>query len=165
MKIKVKDTNMKSKNEEFYKGDDRGFLVLVQNMIEGNWYNTARKAFKGLTFDCYEMDGDGDDMKICFEAYGDEIDEPLSDELAEIVEQAATDGCEEANKSTDPTIADYDLDADFIIWDEPELFHNQWSYVVNLSSKPKNSKSESADESVPKEVKPPPSTAAENTPP
>lgn len=132
--------------EAFYKGKDRGFLVLVQKLIADNWYAGARKAFKGLTLDCYEMDGAGDDMKICFEAYGEEIDDPMSEGLMEIAEESAKKGCADANRSTDPSIADYGLEANFISWDEPDVFRDQWSYVINLSSKPKGKKGESADE-------------------
>lgn len=140
MNIKVKANT----NEELYKGDDRGFLVLVQRMIEDSWYPTVRKAVKNATFDCYEMDGD--DFVICFEADGDGVDESTADILQDLADNAVKAGCDKANRSTDPTIADYGLNADYVAWDEPELFHNQWSYAVNLSSKPKNSKSESADE-------------------
>lgn len=131
------------KSEVFYKGKDRGFLVLVQKLIADNWYASARKEYPGLTLDCFEMDGDGDDMKICFEAYGEEIDDPMSDGLAEIAADAAKKGCSDANRSTDPSIADYGLSADYIIWDEPEAFDDQWNYVINLSSKPKGKKGES----------------------
>jgi len=134
------------KSEAYYKGKDRGFLVLVQKLIANNWYASARKEYPGLTLDCYEMDGDGDDMKICFEAYGEEIDDPMSDSLAEIAAEAAKKGCADANRSTDPSIADYGLSADYIIWAEPEAFDDQWNYVINLSSKPKGKKGESADE-------------------
>lgn len=132
--------------EDFYKGKDRGFLVLVQKLIADNWYASARKEFPGLTLDCYEMDGAGDDMKICFEAYGEEIDDPMSDGLMEVAEESAKKGCTDANRSTDPLIADYGLEANFISWDEPDVFRNQWNYVINLSSKPKGKKGESADE-------------------
>lgn len=134
------------KGEAYYKGKDRGFLVLVQKLIADNWYAKARKKFPGLTLDCFEMDGAGDDMKICFEAYGEEIDDPMSEGLMEIAEESAKKGCADANRSTDPRIADYGRDADFIIWDEPDVFRDQWSYVINLSSKPKGKKGESADE-------------------
>jgi hypothetical protein len=134
------------KSEAYYKGKDRGFLVLVQKLIANNWYASARKEYPGLTLDCYEMDGDGDDMKICFEAYGEEIDDPMSEGLAEIAAEAAKKGCSDANRSTNPSIADYGLSADYIIWDEPEAFDDQWNYVINLSSKPKGKKGESADE-------------------
>ena len=132
--------------EAFYKGKDRGFLVLVQKLIANNWYASARKEYPGLTLDCYEMDGAGDDMKICFEAYGEEIDDPMSDGLVEIAEESAKKGCADANRSTDPLIADYGLEANFISWDEPDVFRDQWNYVINLSSKPKGKKGESADE-------------------
>lgn len=132
--------------EDFYKGKDRGFLVLVQKLIADNWYASARKEFPGLTLDCYEMDGAGDDMKICFEAYGEEIDDPMSDGLMEVAEESAKKGCADANRSTDPLIADYGLEANFISWDEPDVFRDQWNYVINLSSKPKGKKGESADE-------------------
>lgn len=134
------------KSEAYYKGKDRGFLVLVQKLIADNWYASARKEYPGLTLDCFEMNGDGDDMKICFEAYGEEIDDPMSDSLAEIAAEAAKKGCSDANRSTNPSIADYGLSADYIIWDEPEAFDDQWNYVINLSSKPKGKKGESADE-------------------
>lgn len=136
MDIKVKANT----NEEFYKGDDRGFLVLVQRMIEDSWYPKVRKAVKNATFDCYEMDGD--DFVICFEADGDGVDESTTDILQDLADNAVKAGCDKANSSTDPTIADYGLDADYVAWDEPELFHNQWSYAVNLSSKPKGKKGE-----------------------
>lgn len=132
--------------EDFYKGKDRGFLVLVQKLIADNWYAGARKEYPGLTLDCYEMDGAGDDMKICFEAYGEEIDDPMSEGLMEIAEESAKKGCTDANCSTDPLIADYGLEANFISWDEPDVFRDQWNYVINLSSKPKGKKGESADE-------------------
>lgn len=132
--------------EDFYNGKDRGFLVLVQKLIADNWYASARKEFPGLTLDCYEMDGAGDDMKICFEAYGEEIDDPMSDGLMEVAEESAKKGCADANRSTDPLIADYGLEANFISWDEPDVFRDQWNYVINLSSKPKGKKGESADE-------------------
>ena len=134
------------KDEDFYNGKDRGFLVLVQKLIADNWYASARKEYPGLTLDCFEMDGDGDDMKICFEAYGEEIDDPMSDSLAEIAAEAAKKGCSDANRSTNSSIADYGLSANYIIWDEPEAFDDQWNYVINLSSKPKDKKGESADE-------------------
>ena len=129
--------------EDFYKGKDRGFLVLVQKLIADNWYAGARKEYPGLTLDCYEMDGAGDDMKICFEAYGEEIDDPMSEGLMEIAEESAKKGCTDANRSTDPLIADYGLEANFISWDEPDVFRDQWNYVINLSSKPKGKKGES----------------------
>lgn len=132
--------------EDFYKGKDRGFLVLVQKLIADNWYAGARKEYPSLTLDCYEMDGAGDDMKICFEAYGEEIDDPMSEGLMEIAEESAKKGCTDANRSTDPLIADYGLEANFISWDEPDVFRDQWNYVINLSSKPKGKKGESADE-------------------
>lgn len=131
------------KSEAYYKGKDRGFLVLAQKLIADNWYAKARKEFPGLTLDCYEMDGAGDDMKICFEAYGKEIDDPMSEGLMEIAEAAAKKGCADANRSTDPLIADYGLEANFISWDEPDVFRDQWSYVINLNSKPKGKKGES----------------------
>ena len=134
------------KDEAYYKGKDRGFLVLVQKLIADNWYASARKEYPGLTLDCFEMDGDGDDMKICFEAYDEEIDDPMSDGLMEVAEESAKKGCADANRSTDPLIADYGLEANFISWDEPDVFRDQWSYVINLSSKPKDKKGESADE-------------------
>lgn len=136
----------KNTREAYYKGKDRGFLVLVQKLIADNWYARVRKKFPGLTLDCYEMDGAGDDMKICFEAYGEEIDDPMSEGLMEVAEESAKKGCAAANRSTDPLIADYGLDANFISWDEPDVFRDQWSYVINLSSKPKGKKGESADE-------------------
>lgn len=132
--------------EDFYKGKDRGFLVLVQKLIADNWYAGARKEYPSLTLDCYERDGAGDDMKICFEAYGEEIDDPMSDGLMEVAEESAKKGCADANRSTDPLIADYGLEANFISWDEPDVFRDQWNYVINLSSKPKGKKGESADE-------------------
>lgn len=131
------------KDEAYYKGKDRGFLVLVQKLIADNWYASARKEYPGLTLDCFEMDGAGDDMKICFEAYGEEIDDPMSDGLMEVAEESAKKGCADANRSTDPLIADYGLEANFISWDEPDVFRDQWSYVINLSSKPKGKKGES----------------------
>lgn len=136
----------RNSRENFYKGKDRGFLVLVQKLIADNWYASARKEYPGLTLDCFEMDGAGDDMKICFEAYGEEIDDPMSEGLMEIAEESAKKGCADANRSTDPRIADYGLEANFISWDEPDVFRDQWSYVINLSSKPKGKKSASADE-------------------
>lgn len=136
----------KNTREAYYKGKDRGFLVLVQKLIADNWYASARKEYPSLTLDCFEMDGDGDDMKICFEAYGEEIDDPMSEGLMEVAEESAKKGCAAANRSTDPLIADYGLDANFISWDEPDVFRDQWSYVINLSSKPKGKKGESADE-------------------
>lgn len=136
----------KNAREDFYKGKDRGFLVLVQKLIADNWYAGARKEYPSLTLDCYEMDGAGDDMKICFEAYGEEIDDPMSEGLMEIAEESAKKGCTDANRSTDPLIADYGLEANFISWDEPDVFRDQWNYVINLSSKPKGKKGESADE-------------------
>lgn len=134
------------KFEAYYKGKDRGFLVLVQKLIADNWYASARKEYPGLTLNCFEMDGDGDDMKICFEAYGEEIDDPMSEGLMEIAEESAKKGCAAANRSTDPSIADYGLEANFISWDEPDVFRDQWSYVINLSTKSKGKKGESADE-------------------
>lgn len=136
----------RNSREAYYKGKDRGFLVLVQKLIADNWYAGARKEYPSLTLDCYEMDGAGDDMKICFEAYGEEIDDPMSEGLMEIAEESAKKGCADANRSTDPLIADYGLEANFISWDEPDVFRDQWNYVINLSSKPKGKKGESADE-------------------
>lgn len=134
------------KAEAYYKGKDRGFLVRVQNLIADNWYAGARKKFPGLTLNCFEMDGACDDMKICFEAYGEEIDDPMSEGLMEVAEESAKKGCADANRSTDPLIADYGLEANFISWDEPDVFRGQWNYVINLSSKPKGKKGESAAE-------------------